>query len=114
MATVDIVDLRVRAIIGTHPWERRNKQELIINISLQYDASKAGRSDKLKDALDYEEVAKAVIKTVEASKCFLLERLASKIKDRLKAYPALEKASLCIQKPQALADARTIAYRVSF
>ena len=114
MTTINIVDLRVRTIIGTHPWERTNKQELVINITLQYDASKASRSDKLEDALDYEQIAKAVIKLVEASKYQLLEKLAAKVMDKLKSYKVLEHASLRIDKPQALAEARTISYQISF
>ena len=113
MATIDIVDLKVRTIIGTHPWERKNKQELIINISLDYDSQKASRSDKLQHALDYEQIAKTVVKTAENSRCFLLEKLAAKIIERLKIYKSLQKVSLRIDKPQALAQARCISYRIS-
>ena len=113
MAIIDIVDLRVRTIIGTHPWERKNKQELIINISLEYDSSKASRSDNLKDAVDYEQIAKAVIKTVENSRCLLLEKLAAKIMDQLKSNKGLQNVSLRIDKPHALAEAGCISYRIS-
>ena len=112
MAIIDIVDLRVRAIIGTHPWERKNKQELIINISLGYDAKKASRSDNLKDAIDYEHIAKTVIKTVENSRCLLLEKLAAQVVDKLKSYRNLQNVSLRIDKPQALAEARCISYKI--
>jgi D-erythro-7,8-dihydroneopterin triphosphate epimerase len=114
MTTINIVDLRVRTIIGTHPWERTNKQELILNIRLEYDASKAARSDNLKDALDYEEIAQAITKIVEKSHYFLLEKLAARVLDQLKTYSKLQKASVSIQKPQALAEARTISYTISF
>src|SRR4051812_20704980 len=113
MAIINIVDLRARTIIGTHPWERKNKQELIINITLEYDATKASRSDKLSDALDYEKIAKAVIKTIEQSRCLLLEKLAAKLMDLLKTNKVLQKASLRIDKPQAVPEARTISYQIS-
>ena len=112
MAIIDIVDLRVRTIIGTHPWERKNKQELIINMSLEYDASKASRSDKLSDAIDYEQIAKTVIKTVENSHCLLLEKLAAKVMDQIKSFKGLENVFLQIDKPQALPEARSISYRI--
>ena len=114
MATIDIVDLRARALIGTHAWERKNKQELIINLSLDYDASMASRSDKLADALDYEQITKAVLKTVDNSQCLLLEKLAGKIVDKLMAFKGLQKGSLRIDKPQALAQARCISYKINF
>ena len=113
MATIDIVDLRVRTIIGTHPWERKNKQELIINLSLEYDATKASRSDKLADAIDYEAIANIVIKIAENSHCLLLEKLSAKIIEKLKSYKDLQKATLRIDKPQALPQARCISYKVS-
>ena len=113
MATIEIVDLRVRAIIGTHSWERKNKQELIVNLSLQYDAQKASLSDNLKDAIDYEQIAKIIIQTVKSSNCLLLEKLAAKIINKLKSYKALQGISLRIDKPQALADARLISYKIS-
>ena len=113
MAIINIVDLRVRTIIGTHSFERKNKQELIINISLEYDARKASRSDNLKDAIDYEHIAKAVIKTVENSRCLLLEKLAARVMDTLKGYQGLQNVSLRIDKPHALEQARCISYTIS-
>jgi D-erythro-7,8-dihydroneopterin triphosphate epimerase len=113
MATINIVDLRIRALIGTNSWERTNKQELILNITLEYDAVKASRSDNLKDAMDYQKIANAVTKTVENSRCLLLEKLASKVMDTIKRTKGLQKASLRIDKPQALADARCVSYQIS-
>ncbi len=114
MATIEIVDLRVRTIIGTKSWERKNRQGLIINISLSYDSRKASHSDKLSDTLDYEQIAKTVIKTVENSRCLLLEKLADRIMARLKGYKGLQKASLRIDKPQAIPQARCVSYKTSF
>lgn len=114
MTAIEIVDLRVRTIIGTKSWERKNKQEVIINISLDYDARKASHSDKLSDTLDYEQIAKTVIKTVENSSCLLLEKLADRIMGRLKGYKGLQKASLRIDKPQAIPQAQCVSYKTSF
>jgi D-erythro-7,8-dihydroneopterin triphosphate epimerase len=113
MAIIEIVDLRVRTIIGTKSWERDNKQELVIHITLEYDALKASRSDNLKDALDYEKIAKDVIKTVEGSRCLLLEKLAAKVMTKLKGYAGLQKAILRIDKPQAIPEARHVSYQIS-
>ena len=113
MAIIDIVDLKVRTIIGTHPWERKNKQELIINLSLEYNAQKASRTDKLQDALDYEQITNTVIRTVEKSRCLLLEKLANKIVLQLKAFKDIQSVIVRIDKPQAIAQARCISYKVS-
>src|SRR5271170_2524048 len=79
MAVIRINDLKVRTLIGAYSWERVNKQELNINITIEYDASKACQSDKLKDALNYESVAAKAIKTAGGSRYALLEKLVAKL-----------------------------------
>jgi FolB domain-containing protein len=113
MAIINIVDLRLRTIIGAHVWERKIKQELIINITLEYDSSKASRSDKLADALDYEQITKIVIKTVELSRCQLIEKLSQTILDKLKIFKNIQSLVLKIDKPQAIPEARCVSYTVS-
>ena len=38
MATIHITNLRLRAIIGANDWERDTLQEVIINITIDFDA----------------------------------------------------------------------------
>ena len=53
MTKIRITDLKLRAVIGTNDWERETKQDVVINIAIDYDATKASESDDLKDAIDY-------------------------------------------------------------
>jgi len=112
MAVIKINDLKVRALIGAYSWERINKQELIINITIDYDASKACKSDKLKDALNYESVAAKVIKTVERSRYTLLEKLVYKLLSGIMADSKVKKASVRVDKPQALPQARCVSFEL--
>ena len=109
MAVIRIVDLKVRAIIGAHPWEKINKQELVLNISVEYDAAKASQSDSLKDALNYEALAQKVIKLVERSQYALLEKLIAKVKGLLMADKRIDRIFIRIDKPQAIAQARCVS-----
>ena len=113
MATIRINDLKVRTLIGAYPWEKINKQELIINITLRYDASKACRSDKLKDALNYDSVAARVIKTVEGSHSTLLEKLASRLLEGIMSDKRVQEASVRIDKTHAIPEARCVSFEVS-
>ncbi len=113
MATIRIVDLKLRGIIGTHPWERKNKQDILLNVLIEYDASKAGRSDNLKDALDYEHMANQLTKKVENSRFRLLERLGAELLSCVLADKRVLLASITLQKPHALAAARFISYEIS-
>ena len=45
-----IRDLALRCIIGVYPEERREKQDVIINIVLECDHSAAAKSDRIEEA----------------------------------------------------------------
>ena len=113
MAIIRITDLNVRALIGTHPWERVNKQDLIINILLEYDAAKAAKSDCLKDALNYEAVVTRAIKAVERSRYLLLEKLAAKLLEVIMADIRIKKAVVKLDKPQAVPQAKCVSFELS-
>ncbi len=113
MAVIRINDLKVRALIGAYSWERVNKQELVINIAIEYEADKACRSDKLKDALNYESVAAKAVKIAERSRHTLLEKLTSKLLDGIMADPRVMQAHVRIDKPHALPQARCVSFELS-
>lgn len=113
MAIIRIVDLKVRAIIGTYPWERKNKQDLVINITIEYDASKASKSDDLSDALDYERVANKVVSVVEGSNYHLLEKLGLKLLAVVLSDKKAASVTVKLDKPHALPTARYISYEIS-
>jgi D-erythro-7,8-dihydroneopterin triphosphate epimerase len=113
MAVIRINDLKVRTIIGAHPWERVNKQEISISITFEYDASKACRSDSLKDALNYEAVAAKVIKIAERSRYALLEKLAGSIIKAVMSDRRVKAAYVRVDKPHALPQAGCVSFGLS-
>jgi len=113
MGVIRINDLKVRTLIGAYSWEKVNKQELIINITIKYDAAKACVSDKLKDALNYDAVAAQAIKTVERSRYTLLEKLTAKLLAGIMSDARVQAAHVRIDKPQALPQARCVSFELS-
>jgi D-erythro-7,8-dihydroneopterin triphosphate epimerase len=113
MALIRIVDLKVKAIIGTHPRERAKKQDLVLNIVMEYNADKAAESDEIKDALDYEDVVFKVTEVIDRSRCLLLEKLAAMVLDVLISCKQVKSAVVQIDKPNALAKARAVSYETS-
>ena len=79
MATIRITNLKLRTIIGTNDWERECKQDILINIKIGFDATKASKSDNIKDTIDYKLLTKRIIGEIEPSSFFLLEKLAKHI-----------------------------------
>ena len=113
MAVIRINDLKVRALIGAYSWEKANKQELVINITIEYDASKACLSDKLKDALNYKSMAAKAIKTAEGGHHTLLEKLASKLLAGVMSDRRVRAAYVRVDKPQALPKAGSVSFELS-
>ena len=112
MDRIYIRDLALRCIIGVYPEERREKQDVIINIVLECDHSAAAKSDQLKDAVDYKGIKKAVIRLVEDSTFNLIETLADRIAQACLADPRVATATVTVDKPGALRFARSVAVEI--
>ncbi|MCP4640863.1 MAG: dihydroneopterin aldolase, partial [bacterium] len=76
-----IRDLACRCIVGINPEERTNKQDVIINIEMTADLSKACASDAIEDTVDYKAIKKRVLRMVEDSTFLLVEKLAQAVAD---------------------------------
>lgn len=109
MATIRITDLKLKTIIGTNDWEREEKQEIIINISFDFDARRASRSDDIRDTVDYKALKKKIMVFVESSRDYLLEKLVEDVLDLVMADKKVRAAAVRIDKPNALRFAKSVS-----
>jgi D-erythro-7,8-dihydroneopterin triphosphate epimerase len=109
---IQIRDLQLRTIIGINEEERRDRQDVVINIVLCADTRAAGASDDIDDAVNYRTVTKRVIKLVEESQFCLVERLAAEIAAICLQDPRVESASVRVEKPGALRFARSVGVEI--
>jgi FolB domain-containing protein len=82
MSTPDrllIKDLHLRGIVGLNEWERKKKQDILINLEVLLDTRAAGASDEVEDSINYRTLTKDIIAYVEASSHYLVEALATAI-----------------------------------
>jgi dihydroneopterin aldolase/D-erythro-7,8-dihydroneopterin triphosphate epimerase len=114
MATdqIHIKDLLVRTIIGINEDERRNKQDVVINITLYTDHAAAAASDDIADTVNYKTIAKQTIKLVEESQFYLVEKMALEIVKLCLADPRVERAAVTVEKPGALRFARSVGVTI--
>lgn len=109
---IQIVDLLLRTIIGVNEEERRNRQDVLINITLYADTRAAGASDDIEDAVNYRTITKRVIKRVEESGFNLVERMAADIAAICLQDPRVEAVDVRVEKPGALRFARSVGVEI--
>ncbi len=112
MDSIFIKDLLARCIIGINDEERREKQDVIINITLTADLKKAGSTDLFEDAVDYRAIKKRVFETVESSSFFLVEALADKIAGLCLGFRGVKGVKVLVEKPSALRFARSVGVEI--
>jgi dihydroneopterin aldolase/D-erythro-7,8-dihydroneopterin triphosphate epimerase len=113
MDRIYIRDLALRCIIGVYPEERKNRQDIIINVTMETDLRAAGRSDSLADTVDYKAVKLAILDFVEKSSFQLIESLAEGISAICLKDPHVQSATVTIDKPGALRFCRSVAVEVT-
>jgi FolB domain-containing protein len=113
MATMRITDLRLRTVIGVNDWEREHKQDIVINIAMEFDPQKACTSDNIKDTVDYKSITKRIIKEVETTHFLLLEKLTDMILKIVLENPKVEKATVRVDKPFALRFADSVSIELN-
>jgi FolB domain-containing protein len=107
-----ISDLLVRCIIGVREEERRDKQDVLINLSLSVDLRKPGTSDRLEDSVDYRALTKQILSMAEGSQFHLVEALAQAVADICLGYPSIQEVTVKVEKPGALRFARNVGVEI--
>ncbi len=113
MDRIFIRDLAVRCIIGVNEDERREKQDVLINVALEADLKRAGKSDRFSDTVDYRAIKKEIYAMAESSQYFLIEALAERVAEICLQHPGVLRADVTVEKPAALRFARTVAVEIA-
>jgi D-erythro-7,8-dihydroneopterin triphosphate epimerase len=112
MDQITIRDLHLRTIIGINEEERRNRQDVLINIVMDVDMRRAGASDDIDDAVNYRTITKRIIQMVENSRFYLVEKMAAEIAAICLDDPRVERVRITVEKPGALRFARSVGVTI--
>jgi dihydroneopterin aldolase/D-erythro-7,8-dihydroneopterin triphosphate epimerase len=113
MDRIEIHDLLLRCIIGINESERKNKQDVLINIVMWTDTRAAAASDNIDDTVNYRTVTKEIIEHVERSEYFLVERLAERIAEICLRDSHVRQVQVNLEKPGALRFARSVGVTIT-
>lgn len=112
---IHITNLRLRTYIGINEWEQKEKQDLVINISIDChnDAYKSCRTDQIADTVNYKDITKEIIGYVESNRFLLLERLAKEVLGIVLSYSLVAAAKVRAEKPAALRFSDSVGVEIS-
>ncbi len=113
MDRILISDLAARCILGINEEERREKQDVLINVVLYADLRNACKTDRFEETVDYRRIKKRILGTVEASHYFLVEALAEAIAEICLSDSNVVEATIRVEKPSALRFARTVGVEIT-
>ena len=106
---IRIEGLHMRTVIGINGDERRDRQDILVNLVMFVDTRKAGQTDDIADApVNYRDLTKRVITGVEESSFHLIERLAEEIACICLEESGVERVRVSVAKPGALRFARSV------
>ena len=112
MDRILIKDLMLRCILGLSDEERREKQDVLINLILWTDLRPAAASDSIDDAVDYSALKKRIITLVEGSQYHLAETLADRIARLCLEQNAVQQVQVTVEKPTALRFAHSVGVEI--
>ena len=108
MDIVYISDLKIETVIGIFDWEREVKQVVSLDIEMATDIRKAAETDDIQFAINYKAIAKRVIKFIQESEFFLVERMAEEVAKLILAEFSVTWLRLRVSKPGALRGSKDV------
>ena len=105
--------MRLRTYIGINDDEKKNQQDVVINIQIHYHAEKAVSFNVIDEALNYRTITKKVIKHVESNRFLLLERMTDEVLSLVMEHPQVMWADVVIDKPHALRFSDSVSIALS-
>ena len=107
-----LTGLRIKCIIGIFDWERKTKQDVVIDLKFPCNIRKAASNDNITDTMDYKKIAKTTIAFVEKSSYQLIETLAEKLADLLLRQFGLAEIELSVSKPGAVRGSQNVGIHI--
>ena len=112
MDQVYIEALEVETLIGVYDFERVANQTLFLDIELAFDCSRAGATDELEFALDYDRLSRLIRQWCLEQRFALLEAFAESLCQLIHQEFGIESIKLKINKPAAVENCRAVGISI--
>ncbi len=112
MDQIFIKDLLCRGVIGITDRERAQPQDILINVILFAETSRAGETDSIDDSVNYRTVAKKILAHTEKVGRFTVEALAADIAGLCLEDKRVERVRVRVEKPGAVRFAVSVGVEI--
>ncbi len=112
MDQILIKDLLVRGVIGITDRERERAQDILINVVLYTDVTKAAESDAISDCVDYSKIAKMLMAHAEKVERRTVEALASDLAKLCLEAKGVQGVRMRVEKPGAVRFSRSVGVEI--
>lgn len=112
MDKIFITDLLIRGVIGITEKEREQPQDILVNVVILTDISKASKSDSVADSVNYRTVAKKILAHVEQIKRYTVEALAEDIAHLCLEELNTQSVTVRVEKPGAVRFSKSVGVEI--
>lgn len=111
---IELTGIRAVGTIGVLPEEQQRPQPFEIDVVIELDARRAGRTDDLEHSVDYGVAVELATKVIEGERALLLERVAARIAEDILALARVDAVEVVVKKlrPPLPQDVVSTAVRV--
>ena len=95
--------------VGVTDEEKASPREIIINIALEADSSKAADTDDLSYAIDYSEISSRIVRFATSRKFNLLETIATGTINEIFIDSRIQWARVEVEKPDAVPESDSVS-----
>lgn len=99
---VFVENLRLRCRVGITERERRQEQEVVVDMSFFMDLKRAGRTDDLQKTVDYRKAMREISDFASGREFGLLESLAQGLASLALKHAGVERAIVKVRKAKYL------------
>lgn len=104
--------LNVECIVGIWEWERRVKQNIVIDIEIAADIRRAAATDHIDSTVNYKDLAKRLLSFVGDSQYQLVETLTEKIAELIITEFRVPWVRVKLNKQGAIRGARDVGIEI--
>ena len=106
IGTIGLEGLKIRCIVGIHPHERVDEQELFVDIAVEADFAAAAASEHVHDTIDYSLIAEELTTLAVERKYQLIETFAEdSARLMFSLFASVNSVEMTIRKPAAVPTA---------